>query len=479
MFRIAIIGRPNVGKSTLFNKLIGRSFAITDDTPGVTRDRKEATANLGGLKFFAIDTAGLEHQITNNSLEQRMVEQTQFAVDDADLCLFVVDGKTGLNNDDYHFGEWLRKTKKPTILVANKCENFNQEVFAKDYYRLGFGSPIAISAEHKIGFGDLYDAIAPHFAKYQEIFNDLENPDISTEVNDSLNIEDNKKYKFQIAVIGKPNAGKSSFLNKVLGKDRFIIGPEAGITRDAIAVDHVYKNHEIRFIDTAGIRKKSNIIHKLEKLSTLDSYRAIRFAQVIILLIDANSLLDHQDMALAGQVLKEGRAIIFAINKIDEVKGDKEIFMRQVRKQIQDLLPEISGAPIVGVSAKTGYNINKTLDLAIETHQQWNNYIGTSKLIEWLKYAESKHSPQLYKGSAIKLKYATQIKTRPPTIVVFTNYIKPLEGSYQRYLINSFREYFALNLTPIRLYFRKSENPFAHLSDKKTKVFSKKLHQKK
>ena len=476
MFRIAIIGRPNVGKSTLFNKLIGRSFAITDDTPGVTRDRKEAIANLGGLKFFAIDTAGLEHEITNNSLEQRMVEQTQFAVDDADLCLFVVDGKAGLNNDDYYFAEWLRKIKKPTILVANKCENFNQEVFAKDYYRLGFGSPVAISAEHKIGFGDLYDAIVPHFAKYQEIFNELENPDISSEINNSSNFDENKTYKFQIAVIGKPNAGKSSFLNKVLGKDRFIIGPEAGITRDAIAVDHIYKNHEIRFIDTAGIRKKSNINHKLEKLSTLDSYRAMRFAQVIILLIDANSLLDHQDMALAGQVLKEGRAIIFAINKIDEIKGDKEIFMRQVRKQIQDLLPEISGAPIVGVSAKTGYNIDKTLDLAIETHQQWNNYVGTTKLIEWLKFAESKHSPQLYKGKAIKLKYATQIKTRPPTIVVFTNYIKPLEGSYHRYLINSYREYFGLNLTPIRLYFRKSENPFA---EKKTKVFSKKLHQKK
>ena len=472
MFRIAIIGRPNVGKSTLFNKLIGKSFAITDDTPGVTRDRKEAHGKLGPLEFIAIDTAGLEHQITNESLEKRMVEQTHYAVEDADLCLFVVDGKLGLNNDDYHFAEWLRKIKKPTILIANKCENLNEATFEKEYYRLGFGKPIAISAEHKIGFGDLYEKISPEIEKYEKIFEELNlNSDSSFDDENSELI-----YQFQIAVIGKPNAGKSSFLNKVLKKDRFIVGPEAGITRDAIAVDYDYKNYKIRFIDTAGIRKKSAIHQKLEKLSTIDSYRAIRFAQIIVLLIDANSLLDHQDLALAGQVLKEGRALIFAINKIDQVSGDKEIFMRKVRQQIQDLLPEIQGATIVGVSAKTGYNVEKTLDLAIETHKQWNNYLNTTKLVEWLKYAESQHSPKLYKGKAIKLKYVTQIKKRPPTFAVFTNYPKPLEGSYQRYLINSLREYFSLNYTPIRLYFRKSENPFA---DKKDKVFSKKLHQPK
>ncbi|MBM3590425.1 MAG: ribosome biogenesis GTPase Der, partial [Alphaproteobacteria bacterium] len=338
MFRIAIIGRPNVGKSTLFNKLIGKSFAITDDTPGVTRDRKEAHGKLGPLEFIAIDTAGLEHQISNESLEKRMVEQTHYAVEDADLCLFVVDGKLGLNNDDYHFAEWLRKIKKPTILIANKCENLNEEIFGKEYYRLGFGKPVAISAEHKVGFGDLYEKIAPEIEKYEQIFEELNsnsNSDFDQKIEDE-DFENNvANYKFQIAVIGKPNAGKSSFLNKVLKKDRFIVGPEAGITRDAIAVDYDYKNYKIRFIDTAGIRKKSAIHQKLEKLSTIDSYRAIRFAQIIILLIDANSLLDHQDLALAGQVLKEGRALIFAINKIDQISGDKEIFMRKVRQQIQ------------------------------------------------------------------------------------------------------------------------------------------------
>ena len=488
MFRIAIIGRPNVGKSTLFNKLIGKSFAITDDTPGVTRDRKEAHGKLGPLEFIAIDTAGLEHHITNASLEKRMVEQTQFAVDDADLCLFVVDGKLGLNNDDFYFADWLRKIKKPTILVANKCENLNEEIFSKEYYKLGFGKPTGVSAEHKLGFGDLYDKIAPEIEKYEEMFAELNVDkndssesesfvDESDEINDlEEDGEEDKEHQFQIAVIGKPNAGKSSFLNKILGNERFITGPEAGITRDAIAVDFEYKNQKIRFIDTAGIRKKSAIHQKLEKLSTIDSYRAMRFAQVIILLIDANSLLDHQDLSLAGQVLREGRALVFAINKIDQVSGDKEIFMRQVRDQIQNLLPEISGAPILGVSAKSGYNVEKTLDLAIETYKQWQTYIKTNKLVDWLKTAESTHSPKLYKGKAIKLKYATQIKKRPPTFAVFTNHPKPLEGSYHRYLINSLREYFALNLTPIRLYFRKSDNPFA---ERQEKTFSKKLHKPK
>lgn len=483
MFKIAIIGRPNVGKSTFFNRLVGKNFAITADIPGVTRDRKEARAKLGPLDFIAIDTAGLENEITNNSLEQRMVEQTRLAIDDADLCLFVVDGRAGINNTDYFFANLLRKLKKPTFLIANKCENFNQNFFDSEFYKLGFGKPIAISAEHKIGFGDLYDAIAPEIEKYQKNFAELEiqiNDEVPNEASientDDLDDENDKNHLFQIAVIGRPNAGKSSFLNKVLGKDRLITGPEAGITRDAIAIDHLYKNIPIRFIDTAGIRKKSAINKELEKLSSLDSFRALRFAQIAILMIDANCFLDHQDLALAGQVLKEGRGLVFAINKIDEVKGDKEVFMRQVRSQLQELLPEISGAPILGVSAKTGYNVEKIIDLAIETHKQWSAYIPTSKLMEWLKIAQSQHSPQLYKGRNVNLKYVTQIKKRPPTFAVFTNYPKALEGGYQRYLVKNLREYFNLNLTPIRLYLRKSENPFA---DKKEKNFSKKLHIKK
>lgn len=466
MFRVAIIGRPNVGKSTLFNKLVGKHYALTDDLPGVTRDRKEAFGNLGPLNFVVIDTAGLENKITDDSLNKRMVEQTELAIGDADCCLFVVDGKSGIENDDLHFANWLRKSGKPTILIANKCENYDGDAFTKEFYKLGFGKPIAISAEHKIGFMDLYEELNKLIEKYQETF---------AEINEDNNSGE-KNYDLQIAVIGRPNAGKSSFLNHILKSQRLITGPEAGITRDAIAIDHDYKNHRIRFIDTAGIRKKTNITQKLEKLSTLDSYRAIRFAQVIILLIDANMVLDHQDVALAGQVLKEGRVLLFGINKIDSVKIDKETFMRQVRTQIQNLFPEISGAPILGVSALTGYNIDKILDMALASYQQFQMKITTSKLNEWLEYARTQHSPKLHKGKPVKLKFVSQIKTRPPTFGVFTNHPQVLTGDYQRYLVNSLRQFFSINLSPIRLYLRKSENPYA---DNKEKTFSKKVFNKK
>ncbi len=466
MFRVAIIGRPNVGKSTLFNKLVGKHYALTDDLPGVTRDRKEAFGNLGPLNFVVIDTAGLENKITDDSLNKRMVEQTELAIGDADCCLFVVDGKSGIENDDLHFANWLRKSGKPTILIANKCENYDGDSFTKEFYKLGFGKPIAISAEHKIGFMDLYEELNKLIEKYQETF---------SEINEENNLGE-KNYDLQIAVIGRPNAGKSSFLNHILKSQRLITGPEAGITRDAIAIDHDYKNHRIRFIDTAGIRKKTNITQKLEKLSTLDSYRAIRFAQVIILLIDANMVLDHQDVALAGQVLKEGRVLLFGINKIDSVKIDKETFMRQVRTQIQNLFPEISGAPILGVSALTGYNIDKILDMALASYQQFQMKITTSKLNEWLEYARTQHSPKLHKGKPVKLKFVSQIKTRPPTFGVFTNHPQVLTGDYQRYLVNSLRQFFSINLSPIRLYLRKSENPYA---DNKEKTFSKKVFNKK
>ncbi len=463
MFKIAIIGRPNVGKSTLFNKLVGRNFAITNNTPGVTRDRKEARAKLGPLQFIVIDTAGLERQISDTSLEKRMVEQTEAAISDADLCLFVVDVKDGATLSDMHFAKWLTKLGKKTILLANKCENLNEAILDKSFYKLGFGKPTGISAEHKLGFGELYELIAPAIEEYEKNFSDLAN-------------EDEEKSMLQIAIVGRPNAGKSTLLNKILGKERLVTGPEPGITRDAIAVNYDFKGNKIRFVDTAGIRKKSNITQDLEKFSTIDSFRAIRFAQLVILLIDANSVLDHQDMALAGEVLREGRGIVFAINKIDEVKIDKESFMRDVRTRIQSLFPEVSGSGILGISAKTGYNVEKTLEYALKTYEQWQAYIPTNKLNDWLRSAESSHPPKLFKGKSIKLKYATQIKRRPPTFAVFTNYIKPLEGSYQRYLTNSLREYFNLNLTTIRLVLRKSENPF---ENKKDNNFSKKLHIRK
>lgn len=460
MFKIAVIGRPNVGKSTLFNKLVGRKFAITDDTPGITRDRKEAIGSLGPLEFKVIDTAGLEDKITPNSVEEKMVEQTNLAILDADLCLFIVDSKTGITNADLHFAKILRQTKKKTILIANKCENLNEEVFDNEYYRLGFGAPTAISAEHKLGFPDLFDVINPEIEKYEESFGEN-------------NIEETKS-DLQIAITGRPNAGKSTLLNKILGSERLITGPEAGITRDAITIDHEFKGKKIRFIDTAGIRKKSNIKENVEKMTILDSFRAIRFAQVVILLIDVNTIeneqIDHQDLALASEIVKEGRGLVFALNKIDSIKGDKEQFMKKIRLQIQNIFSEINGTAIIGISAQNGYNVNKCLEFALKTYEQWNSYIPTTKLVEWLKMAEITHPPRLHKGREIKLKYATQIKKRPPTIAIFVNHIKPLEGSYKRYLSNSFRNFFKLDLTPIRIIFKKSDNPY---EGRKDKTFSK------
>jgi GTP-binding protein len=467
MFKIALVGRPNVGKSTLFNKLAGKKLAITDDTPGVTRDRKEAKGKLGPLEFKIIDTAGLENEIDENSLEKRMFDQTQIAVIDADLCLFIVDKKEGITKKDIFFANWLRKLAKPVILVVNKCENLHEETFDKDFYKLGFNQPIAISAEHKLGFGELYEKISPEIDKYQQNYQSIESSFDDEEENDDL---------IQIAIIGKPNAGKSTFINKIIGQERSITGPEAGITRDAITIDFEFKGQKLKIIDTAGIRKKANIVEKLEKFSVQDSFHALRFAQVVILIIDCNSLLDHQDVALAGEVLKEGRGLVFAINKIDQVSGDKEVFMKKVRSQIQEIFPEISGAAITAISAQSGYNVEKAFDFAVKTYQQWKSYFSTTKLNEWMKIAENDNPPQLFKGKRIKLKYATQIKKRPPTIAIFTNHIDPLLNSYIRYLNNHFREYFKLNLSPVRMVLRKSENPFA---DRKEKKFSKKTHQKK
>jgi GTP-binding protein len=456
MFRLAIVGRPNVGKSTLFNKLVGKKFAITSDIAGTTRDRKEYNASIADLDFIAIDTAGLEQDFATEVLAKRMLQQTSIAISGADACLFLLDAKTGITAQDFIFADWLRKLSKPTQLIVNKAENFDEHIFEKDYYKLGFGKPIAISAEHKLGFDQLYEFLAPKINDYNQTFLPLDTLDDVV----------------QIAIIGRPNAGKSSLLNHILQQDRLLTGPEAGITRDSIAVNWQFNGTNIRFIDTAGIRKKTNISQDLEKLSVLDSYRAIRFSQVVILLIDANSLLDHQDVALAGQVLREGRALIFAVNKIDTVQIDKEQFIKQVRQQLQQIFTEIDGAPILGISAKTGYNINKLLDLSLQTYQQWRSYINTHKLCLWLQDAVAEHQPKLYKGINTKLKYATQIKSNPPTIAVFTNHIKAVVGDYQRYLTNSLRRYFDLNLTPIRLVIRKSDNPFAN---KKEKVFSKKL----
>ncbi len=462
MFKIAIIGRPNVGKSTLFNKLVGKKIAIVDNIAGVTRDYKISRAKLADLEFEVIDTAGLEDNFKDNILAKKMVEKTNIAIRDANLCLFMVDGKNGVTSDDLKFSKILKKINKKIILIANKCENFDEEHISKEYYKLGFDKPIAISAEHKLGFDILYQTLATHINQYNEDFADL--------------INNNNKPDIQIAIIGRPNAGKSTLINQIINQDRVITSDIAGVTRDSIAIDHIFKNKKIRLIDTAGIRKKTNINSNLESYSVADSFHAIRFAHLAILLIDCDMILDHQDLALASQILKEGRALIFAINKIDKIKGDKEQFMKKVRLQIQQLLPEISGAIIIAVSAQNGYNIEKLLNYCLSTYQQWQQKLSTSQLNEWLNIAISNHKPPLHKGKEVKLKYITQIKIRPPTFVAFTNYPKAIIDSYKRYLVNNLRQNFSLNLTNIRFYIRKSDNPYALIKEKK---FSKKTHKKK
>lgn len=464
-FSIAIIGRPNVGKSTIFNKLVGRQMAIVHDMPGVTRDRKEAKGRLGPLDFKVIDTAGLEYEITEQQLESRMVKQTDLATDDADLILLVVDGKTGITADDKYFASWTRRKNKPTVLVVNKCEGQTEDFFAQEYYKLGFGEPIGISAEHNEGFNFLYDAIEPHYDKYNEVFAEHE----LAEVTDDEKEEDRA---IQIAIVGRPNAGKSTFLNSLLGENRLVTGPEAGITRDAISIDWEYGDKKIKLIDTAGIRKKSQVHEKLEKMSLSDSFHAIRFCHVAVLMIDATSPLDKQDLAIASLVVKEGRNIVFAINKWDKVK-DKDKTIQYIRDTLEETMPDVKRPAVVTLSALNNRNVDKVMERCLSVYEKWNIRISTGRLNDWLKFAIEEHQPPLYKGKPVKLKYVTQCKRRPPAFALFTNNPDKLKGAYERYLLNSIRDVFDLYGIPLRIILRKAENPYEDVRYKHASAHSK------
>nr|MDD2839762.1 ribosome biogenesis GTPase Der [Rickettsiales bacterium] len=384
-FTIAIIGRPNVGKSSLFNKLVGRKIAIVNDFAGVTRDRKIERGSLGEMEFEVVDTAGLEYNLTNEQLENRMVKQTEIAVFNADLCLFMVDARAGIQSTDKYFANWLRKKEIPTVLIANKCE-FEKScnyTFDSDFYRLGFGEPIPISAEHNNGFNLLYDAIEPFYDKYQKEYKEVNG--IEDKVN--LDTEEKKKRKTKqdkikeenddreitIAIVGRPNAGKSTLINSLLKDERVITGSEAGITRDAIAIKWKYKDKDIKLIDTAGIRKKHNIESELEKFAVEDSFRAVRFAQIVIMMIDSTAPFDVQDLMIANSIVEEGRGIVFALNKWDTISEDKKHkFMNDAIFTIEQKAPLVKGCPIIPISALYSRNIDKLVDACLTVYREWN-----------------------------------------------------------------------------------------------------------
>ncbi len=447
-FTIAIVGRPNVGKSTLFNRLVGRRLALVDDLPGVTRDRREGEGKLGDLSFKVIDTAGLE-DAARESLSARMQAQTAAGIKQADIVLFLVDARAGATPDDRAFADLVRKSGKPAILVANKSEGRAAEAGLLEVYALGLGEPVAISAEHDEGLADLYQALRTALPEATA------SPDGAAE-----STVEATEHPIRIAIVGRPNTGKSTLINRLLGEERLLTGPEAGITRDAIAVALDWRGRRLRIHDTAGLRRRSRIEDKLEKLSVADTLNAIRFAEVVVVLIDAERPFEEQDIRIADLVEREGRAVVMAINKWDMVDAEPGAFSR-LRIETDRLLPQIKGVPIVALSAKSGEGVDRMMAAVLEAHAVWNRRAPTAALNRFLAQATSEHPPPAQRGRRLRLDYITQPKSRPPTFVLFCSRPSELPETYRRYLINGLRESFALPGTPIRLTLRAKANPYA------------------
>src|SRR5690242_10964396 len=440
---VAIVGRPNVGKSTLFNRLVGKRLALVDDRPGVTRDRREGEANLLGLEFRVIDTAGFEDE-DPQTLPGRMRQQTEAAVRDADAALFLVDAREGLTPLDEEIGRWLRVETTPVVVVANKAEGRAAESGIFEAFRLGLGEPVAISAEHGEGVADLFEAIRPH----------VEHEHFDAE-GDSLD----REHPLQLAIVGRPNAGKSTLVNRMLGQERMITGPEAGITRDSISLDWQWDGKPVRLVDTAGLRKRAKVEDKLERLSAADTKRAIDFAEVVVLLLDATRGLEAQDLRIAAQVIEEGRGLIIALNKWDVAEHASSLF-NGVKAALAEGLSQLRDVPLLTVSAKTGKGIDTVLDVAFDLREQWTRRVPTGELNRWFEDAVEANPPPAPKGQRIKLRYITQVKSRPPSFVVFGNRTDELPESYRRYLLNAMRRDLKLGPVPLRLEFRGRGNPF-------------------
>ena len=458
MTTVAIIGRPNVGKSTLFNRLVGRRLALVDDQPGVTRDRREGEAELGDLTFTLVDTAGLDEG-AEGSLAGRMRMQTEVAVEEADAILFVIDSRTGITEADRHFATLVRRAGKPLILVANKAEGRAGEAGAYEAYDLGLGVPVAVSAEHGEGFADLYDALAavlprggvPDRAEPEEPSN------IFAEDEDGTELDETKPLR--IAVVGRPNAGKSTLLNSLLGEERLLTGPEPGITRDAIGLDAEWRGRALKIFDTAGLRKRARIEDKLEKLAAADAIRAVKFAEVVVLLLDSTIPFEKQDLTIASLTEREGRAIVIGLNKWDLIEARGSL-LSELRIEADRLLPQVKGMPVVPVSGLTGFGTDKLMEAVLRVHATWNRRISTARLNRWLSAVLERNPPPAVSGRRIKIRYMTQPKARPPTFILFGNQLVSLPSSYSRFLINGLREEFDLPGVPIRLILRQSENPY-------------------
>lgn len=466
-FTLAIVGRPNVGKSTLFNRLVGRKLALVDDQPGVTRDLREGDARIHDLRFTVIDTAGLE-EVTDDSLQGRMRRLTERAVDMADVCLFLIDGRVGVTPSDEVFADILRKKSARVLLGVNKAEGKAGDSGALEAYSLGLGEPIRLSAEHGEGIDDLYHALRPfqeEFAPREaemlpETDTDISEEDAEFEADENAHRPTAAK-PLQIAVIGRPNAGKSTLINKILGTDRMLTGPEAGITRDAISVRADWQGTPIRIWDTAGMRKKAKVVEKLEKLSVADGLRAVRFAEVVVVLLDVEIPFEVQDLRIADFAETEGRAVVVAVNKWD-LEDDKQEKLAELKEMFERLLPQLRGAPLVTVSAKTGRGLDRLHDAILKAHDVWNRRIPTAKLNSWLGAMTEAHPPPAPGGHRIKLRYMTQAKTRPPGFVIKCSRPDELPESYKRYLVNGLRDHFDMPGTPIRLFLRSQgdQNPW-------------------
>ncbi|NWG71167.1 MAG: ribosome biogenesis GTPase Der [Parvularculaceae bacterium] len=454
--KFAIVGRPNVGKSTLFNRLVGRRLALVDDTPGVTRDRREGEARLGDLEFVVIDTPGLE-EAKEDALEGRMRKQAERAIEDAAACIFLIDARAGVTPLDRSFARLLRATGKPVILLANKAEGAAGEAGALDAYALGLGDPIEISAEHGEGMGELAVALAPYFPA-------ADDEAAGAGVADDEENWNNPLKPLRVAIVGRPNAGKSTLVNRLLGEERMLTGPEAGITRDAISTEWTWKGPErdwpIKLFDTAGLRRKSKVQEKLEKLSVADALRAVQFAEVVALVIDAAIPFEKQDLQIADLVLREGRALVIAVNKWDAV-DDKDAAAVRIKEMAKEHLAQAPGAPLVFLSALSGRNVEKLMPAVVSVYVDWNARVKTRDLNEWLNRATERHPPPAAKGRRIKLRYIAQTKTRPPTFVAQCTNASELPASYRRYLVNGIREAFGIPAVPIRLILKTPDNPYS------------------